>query len=586
METVGVNVNTIVANARTDELLGESQRLAAELQARSEELQVAAGGTPALQRRAGGEGRAAGHARTATSRRRTWRSSRPGRNWRPAPSSWRCASKYKSEFLANMSHELRTPLNSLLILAQLLAQNPTRNLTAKQVEYAGIIHSAGLRPAPADQRHPRPVQGRGRQDGHHPGAGLAAAAAGLRRGHVPAADHAEEPGASGSTTAPGVPADLLTDDSRLRQVLRNLLSNAVKFTEEGGVELRIEPAAATGAARGGRPRTARPSPSGSPTPASASAEQQLGDDLRRLPAGRRHHQPQVRRHRPGPVDQPRDRLPARRRDHRASSTLGEGSTFTLYLPVARPDFAAARTPGAQPRRGRPDGRRPGRRGSRSSGWPLQQRRLLVIEERPHGLLSLVAESAVADLADARTIGTRGPVEVVTAVGAEEAAAALAARRLPLRGAGPGPAGATPALRFLDAMRRRRRAARGARCWPTTAAGSAREQEQLLQARADDPAAGAAVQPGRAARAHRAAPDRRAARRRAAAGPRRHGHGSAVTRRARSTAAGRAHGAGRRRRHPQRLRAHRHPGTARHAGAARRERPQGHRGARSRTPTST
>ncbi|WP_033356514.1 ATP-binding protein, partial [Kitasatospora aureofaciens] len=40
-----------------------------------------------------------------------------------------------------------------------------------------------------------------------------------------------------------VPGELLTDDYRLRQVLRNLLSNAVKFTEQGRVELRIEPAA-------------------------------------------------------------------------------------------------------------------------------------------------------------------------------------------------------------------------------------------------------------------------------------------------------------------------------------------------------
>src|SRR6202035_3995843 len=53
------------------------------------------------------------------------------------------ASKYKSQFLANMSHELRTPLNSLLILARLLAQNPGRNLSAKQVEYANVIHSGG-----------------------------------------------------------------------------------------------------------------------------------------------------------------------------------------------------------------------------------------------------------------------------------------------------------------------------------------------------------------------------------------------------------------------------------------------------------
>ena len=43
METIGVNVNTIIANARTDSLLAESQRLTKELQARSGELQAAAG---------------------------------------------------------------------------------------------------------------------------------------------------------------------------------------------------------------------------------------------------------------------------------------------------------------------------------------------------------------------------------------------------------------------------------------------------------------------------------------------------------------------------------------------------------------
>ena len=53
------------------------------------------------------------------------------------------AGKYKSEFLANMSHELRTPLNSILILARILKENRKANLEPEQIKYASVIHNSG-----------------------------------------------------------------------------------------------------------------------------------------------------------------------------------------------------------------------------------------------------------------------------------------------------------------------------------------------------------------------------------------------------------------------------------------------------------
>src|SRR5262249_23031112 len=135
-------LSTLLANARTDELLEESQRLTVELQARSEELQS---GQEEL-RRSNTELEEKADLLVTQNRdieAKNLEIEYARRELEARAQQLARTSMYKSEFLANMSHELRTPLNSLLILAQLLAQNPAGNLTPKQVEYAEVICSAG-----------------------------------------------------------------------------------------------------------------------------------------------------------------------------------------------------------------------------------------------------------------------------------------------------------------------------------------------------------------------------------------------------------------------------------------------------------
>ncbi len=148
------------------------------------------------------------------------------------------ASQYKSEFLANMSHELRTPLNSTLILAKLLADNKPGNLSTDQVKYAQTIYAAGndLLALINDILDLSKIES-GQATVDVEPVNIARA---LQALVDPLRPLAQEKGLTlTATVAPDVPAGMETDPLRLGQVLKNLLSNALKFTETGTVALHV-----------------------------------------------------------------------------------------------------------------------------------------------------------------------------------------------------------------------------------------------------------------------------------------------------------------------------------------------------------
>ena len=258
-ESIGIVLNTISANTRTEELLRQSTSLADELGTQQRELRET---NRRLEQQAESltmsEERLKSQAeelnqtneeleeRSELLRAQNVEVERKNREIEQAKrvleeraQQLAVSSKYKNEFLANMSHELRTPLNSLLILAKLLADNPEGNLDDKQIEFAKTIHGAGseLLSLINDILDLAKIES-GTMAVDVDELALVSLQDSMERTFR---QQAKSKNLEFTTEiVPGTPSFIYTDPKRLQQVMKNLLANAFKFTDTGKVSAKVE----------------------------------------------------------------------------------------------------------------------------------------------------------------------------------------------------------------------------------------------------------------------------------------------------------------------------------------------------------
>jgi len=396
-ESIGLVLNTIEANTLTENLLRQSQSQSQELQSRQEDL------------RSSNEDLAKQASRLAEQNTEMEAKNQEvelaKRLVEERAEQLAASSAFKSEFFSNMSHELRTPLNSLLILAGELKANPERNLTDAQVQYASIIQSSGsdLLRLLNDVLDLAKVES-GTVTLDITELPLVELRAALERefGHV-----AAQNGISFSVElAPGVSSSIATDPVRLRQVLKYLLDNAFRFTEQGEVRVRVS------RCNGGWSPTNRDLAQAEGVTAFSISDTGIGiaDELqtRIFEAFAQADGTTARKYgRTGlGLSISRQLVRLLGGEMGLTSTLGKGSTFTVYLPSgAEGDAAAVVAPVPAPPAPSPLPTEP-------PGSALAGKKVLVVDDDFRNIFAITALLERSDL------------EVISADGGKEGLAVL------------------------------------------------------------------------------------------------------------------------------------------------------------------
>ena len=230
MDNTGITLSSIHGHMKVQALLVESQAMTEELQSQSEEMQLQQEELISINEKL--------EEQYLTSEQKTMELQKTKEELEEKALLLEQSHAFKSEFLANMSHELRTPLNSMLILAKILQENQGRTLSDKQVEYATAIYSSGnqLLLLINDILDLAKVES-GNMGVYRSMVGISELLGHVEQVFMPVAR--EKDVQWDIELADDMPSAIFTDEQRLKQILNNLLANAFKFTDRGYVRLSV-----------------------------------------------------------------------------------------------------------------------------------------------------------------------------------------------------------------------------------------------------------------------------------------------------------------------------------------------------------